>query len=151
MTVLQHSVFPALKRFEMAVVALPWTEAEQLFRALSQCKAWQTLEHISMVVYDPGVQEPSDFFLAAVTQFAGFTQLRSLHLFLRHSIFLDNDLLLEEMSSWLHVRSLTIEASHCHSPTVTSRRLFAGLRRCPFPLFDRFLGDITWVPVGAAT
>ncbi|OJA17465.1 hypothetical protein AZE42_03906 [Rhizopogon vesiculosus] len=43
-TVIQHSQFPSLKRFDMYVDTLPWAEAEQLCRALSRCNACQTLE-----------------------------------------------------------------------------------------------------------
>ncbi|KAG1744568.1 uncharacterized protein EDB91DRAFT_191157 [Suillus paluster] len=128
--VMQHSGFPALKKFEMVVHAFSWTEAEQLFRALSQCKACQTLEHISIASYDPDVQQPSGNSFTAVTHFLCFTQLRTLRLMLRHFIFLNNDLLLEAMSSWPHIRSLELVDRQMAS-AVTFRGLFTALRRCP--------------------
>jgi len=45
-TLMQHSEFPSLKEFRLGVRDLRWEEAEQLFHALSQCKACQTLEHV---------------------------------------------------------------------------------------------------------
>ncbi|KAG0694970.1 hypothetical protein DFH29DRAFT_880347 [Suillus ampliporus] len=130
-TVLKHSEFPSLKRFEMIVDELHWTEAEQLCCALSQCKARQTLEHIAMDSFGLGFHERSDDSLTAITQFLCFTQLRTLRVMLHHPIFLDNDLLLEAISSWPHIRSLKIEDPRCRPPTVTFRGLFAALRQCP--------------------
>jgi hypothetical protein len=47
------------------------------------------------------------------------------------SIFLDNDLLLEAMSSWPHIESLELDDQHRYQPTVTFRGLFTALRKCP--------------------
>ncbi|KAG0694974.1 hypothetical protein DFH29DRAFT_296072 [Suillus ampliporus] len=127
-TVMQHSKFPSLKKFEMAVNALSWTEAEQLFCSLSQYKA---LDHIVMVSRGRGVQDPSGNSLTAVTQFFCLTQLRTLRLRLHHSILLDNDLLLEAISSWPHIRHLELTDPCLRSPVVTFRGLFAALRQCP--------------------
>ncbi|KAG1744561.1 uncharacterized protein EDB91DRAFT_1080672 [Suillus paluster] len=130
-TLVQHSEFPSLKKFEIIVNALPSNEAERLFRALSQCKACQTLEHITMGTYGPGVQEPSDNPLTVIAHFFCFTQLRTLWLMLHRPIFLDNNLLLEAMSSWPHIRTLSLEEPHCRPATITFRGLFTALRRCP--------------------
>jgi hypothetical protein len=60
-----------------------------------------------------------------------FTQLRSLRLFTHCSINLDNDLLLEVVSSWPHLRTLSLYDKRHLSPKVTFRGLFAALRQCP--------------------
>ncbi|KAG1744565.1 uncharacterized protein EDB91DRAFT_191076 [Suillus paluster] len=99
----------------MVIHAFPWTEAEQLFHALSQCRACQTLEHISITSYDTDVQQPSGNSLTAVTHFLCFTQLCTLRLMLHHLIFLDNDLLLEAMSSWPHICSLELVDRQMHT------------------------------------
>ncbi|KAG1727398.1 hypothetical protein EDB19DRAFT_1643054 [Suillus lakei] len=130
-TLVQHSEFPSLRKFEMVVSALPWREAERLFRALSQCKSCETLEHILIISKCSGLQEPSESgdSLTVIAQFLCFTQLRLLHLKFYHSILLDNVILLEAISSWPRIRSLKLEDTH-HG-TVTHRGLFAALRRCP--------------------
>ncbi|KAG1767072.1 hypothetical protein EDD22DRAFT_876339 [Suillus occidentalis] len=46
--VLQHSEFPSLQSFNMRVRGCTRAEAEQFFRALSQCKASRTLKHIEI-------------------------------------------------------------------------------------------------------
>ncbi|KAG1744567.1 uncharacterized protein EDB91DRAFT_191052 [Suillus paluster] len=130
-TVMQHSEFPSLKQFEMIVDILPWAEAEHLFYVLSQCAACQTLEKIDIHSIRQGLHEHRKS-LTVVTQFLCFTQLRTLKLILPCSIFLDDDLLLEAMSSWPHIRSLEIVAVDPPAiPTVTFRGLFAALRRWP--------------------
>jgi hypothetical protein len=129
-TIIQHFKFPSLKEFEMHVNVLHWAEAEQLFRALSQCKASQTLEHIIISSSD-GAQGHSSDPSAAVRQFLCFKQLRTLRLCVHHSIFLDNDLLFEAMASWPHIRSLSLVGWDLPPPTVTFRGLFAALRLCP--------------------
>ncbi|KAG0703079.1 hypothetical protein DFH29DRAFT_465439 [Suillus ampliporus] len=131
-TAMQHSEFPSLKRFEMRVHVLPWAEAEQLFRALSQCKACQTLEHIVIFSFDSEEEEPPGNTLTAVTQFLCFTQLRSLWLVFENcSIYLDNDLLLKAMSSWPHLHRMVLLDDQSRPPTVTFRGLFAALKLCP--------------------
>ncbi|KAG2115583.1 hypothetical protein BD769DRAFT_1487663 [Suillus cothurnatus] len=109
--IIQHFNFPSLKEFEMHVHVLHSAEAEQLFRALSQCKASQTLEHIIISSSD-GVQGHSSDPSAAVRQFLCFKQLRTLRLCVHHSIFLDNDLLFEAMANLqvsVDVRNIDIE------------------------------------------
>ncbi|KAG0709262.1 hypothetical protein DFH29DRAFT_222357 [Suillus ampliporus] len=125
-TVMQHTEFPSLKEFEMDVAVLSSAEAEQLFRALSQCKACQTLEQIILSCGDG----PRDLPGTTITQFFCFTQLRTLQLnFLCSYIYLDDDLLLEAVSTWPHIRSLKI--GDPHSCAVTFRGLFTALPLCP--------------------
>ncbi|KAG2029867.1 hypothetical protein BDR03DRAFT_261822 [Suillus americanus] len=127
-TIIQHFKFPSLKEFEMHVRVLHWAEAEQLFRALSQCNASQTLEHIDISSLNR-IQEHSSDSLTAVRQFLCFKQLQTLRLSAHRSIFLDNDLLFEAMTSWPHIRSLSL-VDICPL-TVTFRGLFTALRLCP--------------------
>jgi hypothetical protein len=132
-TAIQHSNFPSLKKFELQVVDdyLPWEQAEQVLGALSQCKAHQTLEHVTVSFCElAGTLEYVDSPPPAVRQFLHFTQLRSLQLFV-DSNYVDNDLLLECASSWPHIESLLLESFHRGEPTVTFRGLFAALRLCP--------------------
>ncbi|KAG0694959.1 hypothetical protein DFH29DRAFT_1072659 [Suillus ampliporus] len=134
LTVMEHSEFPSLKEFEIHVGTLPWAEAEKLFGALSQCKACQTLEHIAIFSNDTIVQESSANSLTAIRQFLCFAQLRTLRLgFGNCSIYLNNDILLEAVSSWPPIRCLELGSNprlH-HPPTVTFHGLFAALRLCP--------------------
>ncbi|KAG2348264.1 hypothetical protein BDR05DRAFT_508294 [Suillus weaverae] len=51
-TILHHSQFPSLKECEINLNVLSSAEAEQLLRALSHCKASQTLEKISITLND---------------------------------------------------------------------------------------------------
>ncbi|KAJ8591438.1 hypothetical protein M405DRAFT_932123 [Rhizopogon salebrosus TDB-379] len=126
---IQHSEFPSLKTFVMHVGALPRQEGEQLFHALSQWKASRTLEIIEVT----SKEAPNNRLLfnrfPATRQLLCFTQLRTLHLFL--DIYLGNDLLLEAMSSWPHIRSLEIVCAGFGHPLVTFRGLFTALRLCP--------------------
>ncbi|KAG1873129.1 hypothetical protein F4604DRAFT_1925623 [Suillus subluteus] len=126
---MQHSEFPSLKEFSMDVDALPWMEAERLFCALSQCKAYQTLETIFIACSGPEVHEPSGNSLTAVTHLLCFTQLRYLYLGLHCSIVIDNNLLFEAMSKWPHICSL--ELVDWQITPVTFRGLLAALRQCP--------------------
>jgi hypothetical protein len=113
----------------MSVGRLSWAEAERLARALSQCNACQTLEQIEMDSYASDVQDPRRSYL---THFCCFTQLRILRLIFPHCcIHLDNDFLLEIMSSWSHLRSLVFEYSYQTRGAITFRGLFAALRQCP--------------------
>jgi hypothetical protein len=133
-TAIQHSNFPSLKKFELQVFDdyLPWEQAEQIIGALSQCKAHQTLEHvtISLCELSPEALEYVDSPAPAVRQFFHLTQLRSLKLFVGFN-YVDNDLLLECASSWPHIESLILESICGGEPTVTFRGLFAALRLCP--------------------
>ncbi|KAG0694968.1 hypothetical protein DFH29DRAFT_295919 [Suillus ampliporus] len=130
--VMQNSEFPSLKEFKIGVDGLLQVDAEQLFRALLQCKACQTLEHISIWSYQNVVREPPSSSFAAITQLVYFTQLRTLRLAFPHCcINLDNDLLFAAMSSWPHIRSLELSDSPHRTVTITFRGLFAALRQCP--------------------
>ncbi|KAG2127687.1 hypothetical protein DEU56DRAFT_527069 [Suillus clintonianus] len=130
-TLMQHSEFPSLKRFGLAVDKLPWAEAKRLFLAMSQCIASQTLEDITIRSYIPGVQDPLGNSLTAITQFCPCTQLRTLELDFPYCCAqLDNDLLFEAMSCWPHIRSLKLEDWRYHQATITFRGLFAALRQC---------------------
>ncbi|OJA20588.1 hypothetical protein AZE42_05379 [Rhizopogon vesiculosus] len=127
---IQHSEFPSLEEFSLCTRVLPWVEAEQLFRALSQCRACETLEciYISSSSSHPGHEKHS---LTAIRQFICFSQLRALRLSVHGSIYLDNDLLLDAMSSWPHIRSLKLADTRVNPPAITFRGLFAALRLCP--------------------
>ncbi|KAG1733822.1 hypothetical protein EDB19DRAFT_1911383 [Suillus lakei] len=128
--VMQHSEFPSLKNFQILVDALPWADAEQLCCALSKRKEKQTLETIAILSRDLGLSGPSDNSLTIVPYFLSFTHLRNLRLSPDCCIYLDNDLLLEAVSSWPHLRTLEIASSQM-IPAVTFRGLFAALRLCP--------------------
>jgi hypothetical protein len=114
---------------------MPLAQAEQLFRALSRCNTCHTLEHIVIFSFDPdgdSDEEPVGNSLTAITQFLHFTQLRTLGLvFENYPVYLDNDLLLEAMSSWPHIRYMTLANHQLRPPTITFRGLFDGLRLCP--------------------
>ncbi|KAG1887361.1 hypothetical protein F4604DRAFT_1721596 [Suillus subluteus] len=130
-TVMQHSDFPSLKQFEISLDSLPWAEAEQLVRVLSRCNACQTLEQIKMDGSASDVQDPPPP-RSSITHFCCFTQLRVLRLTFPHCcIHLDNDLLLESMSSWPHLRSLDLKDPYQTQGAITFRGLFAALRQCP--------------------
>lgn len=134
-TALQRSEFPSLQQFEMHVQVMPLAQAEQLFCALSQCNTCHTLEYIVIFSFDTegdSDEDPSDNSLTAITQFLHFTQLRTLGLvFENYPVFLDNDLLLKAMSSWPHIRYMTLANHQLRPPTITFRGLFDGLRLCP--------------------
>ncbi|KAG1749500.1 hypothetical protein EDB19DRAFT_1904624 [Suillus lakei] len=128
-TVMQYSQFPSLKEFEINLDVMSAAEATQLFRALSHCKACQTLESINIFSYSS--RESPGGSLMAIPHLLCFTQLRNLQLNCQdYFIYLDNDLLLEAMSTWPHICNLQIENSYLH-PSVTFRGLFAALRLCP--------------------
>ncbi|KAG2036057.1 hypothetical protein BDR03DRAFT_921945 [Suillus americanus] len=148
-TVMQHSEFPSLKEFEIVADVLPCAEAEQLCRALSKCKAKETLEHISIASHVPKVQESSCDSLTAVTQLLCFTHLRTVRLNLHYCIHIDNDLLLEVMSSWPHVRSLELVDSQM-PPAITFRGLFAALPLCPHLHTLRILMDAVNIDIDPA-
>ncbi|OJA16389.1 hypothetical protein AZE42_12035 [Rhizopogon vesiculosus] len=140
-TLMQHSEFPSLKVFKMTVDELPCTEAEQLFHALSLCNACETLEHIEISSYNQGNDELSNMPFTAVWHFLCFPQLRALQLSICYPIDVDNDLLLEAMSSWPHMCRLELGDA---MSTVTFRGLFAALCKCPH-LY------ILLLPIDAAT
>ncbi|OAX33951.1 hypothetical protein K503DRAFT_859487 [Rhizopogon vinicolor AM-OR11-026] len=129
-TVMQHSEFPSLKEFQMYANVLPWAKAEQLCHALSLCKACDTLERIEIFSCN---SDHSPEPLTVVKRFLCFRQLQVLSLTVNYDIGLDNDLLLEAMSNWPHIRRLELN-NPCFMvapPTVTFRGLFAALRKCP--------------------
>ncbi|KAG1828004.1 hypothetical protein EV424DRAFT_576517 [Suillus variegatus] len=132
-TVMQHSQFPSLKEFKFQAKYLISGGAERLFHALSHCKACQTLEQITIYIFDlPG--PPGDESLTPIPHFLCFTQLRSLRLmFYDFCIYLDNDMLLQAMSRWPHIRMLDISDSgdHVLSSEVSLRGLFTALGLCP--------------------
>ncbi|OJA20589.1 hypothetical protein AZE42_05378 [Rhizopogon vesiculosus] len=57
---IQHSEFPSLKEFMFCVDVLPWVEAEQLFRALSQCRACETFERNVISSHYPEEESEDD-------------------------------------------------------------------------------------------
>ncbi|KAJ8592834.1 hypothetical protein M405DRAFT_812158 [Rhizopogon salebrosus TDB-379] len=133
-TAIQHSNFPSLKKFKLhAFDDYSWEQAEQVLGALLQCKAHQTLEHVTVSFCELAeTLEYVDSPPPAVRQFLHFTQLRSLELFVDSNyMYVDNDLLLECASSWPHIESLLLESSRSGEPTITFRGLFAALRLCP--------------------
>ncbi|OJA11044.1 hypothetical protein AZE42_07188, partial [Rhizopogon vesiculosus] len=105
-TAMQHSEFPSLEEFELSSNCLRWGQVEQLFHALSKCKACPSLEHIKISVFDYSVLDLS---LPVINHFLCFTQLRYLRLDVTPHIDLDNDLLLEAMSSWPHIETLELQ------------------------------------------
>ncbi|KAG1807545.1 hypothetical protein EV424DRAFT_1576279 [Suillus variegatus] len=126
-TVMQHSQFPSLKEFEFEANNLSSEQAEQLFHALSHCR---TLEEISICSYDEEFMG-DDPYLTPIPHLLCFTQLRTLKLaFNNVHIYLDNDMLLQAMSSWPHIRTLVIDDS-AFSSEVTLRGLFTALGLCP--------------------
>ncbi|KAG1828003.1 hypothetical protein EV424DRAFT_576526 [Suillus variegatus] len=130
--VIQHSQFPSLKEFKLEAVSLTSEAAERLFHALSHCKACQTLETISICLFDEDPQDVET--LTPIPHFLRFTQLRTLELIFSDSyIDLDNDMLLQAMSSWPHIRSLEIHNSVDRVPSseVSLRGLFTALDLCP--------------------
>ncbi|KAG2139108.1 uncharacterized protein EDB93DRAFT_707747 [Suillus bovinus] len=130
-TVMQHSQFPSLKEFEFEANRLCSEEAEQLFRALSHCKACQTLEKISICSLDDEFLEPPDDSLTPIPHFLCFTQLRDLELrFSNSCIYLDNAILFQAMSSWPHIHTLEIVGSGIPC-SVSLHGLFTALFLCP--------------------
>ncbi|KAG2085195.1 uncharacterized protein F5147DRAFT_794233 [Suillus discolor] len=134
-TVMQHSQFPSLKEFEFEANYLSSEEAEQLFHALSHCNACRTLEEIFISSLEVRFVGPQNHeFLTPIPHFLCFTQLRTLQLKFSHSsIYLDNNMLLQAMSSWPHIRTLEINYldDHLSSSEVSLRGLFAAVSLCP--------------------
>ncbi|KAG1780104.1 hypothetical protein EV702DRAFT_1084745, partial [Suillus placidus] len=134
---LQRSEFPSLQQFEMHVQVKPFAQAEQLFCALSQCNAYHTREYIVIFCFDSdgeSDEEQSDKSFTAISQFLHFTQLRTLGLvFENYPVYIDNDLLLKSMSSWRHIRYMTLANHQLRPPTITFRGLFDGLRLSYLP------------------
>ncbi|OAX35232.1 hypothetical protein K503DRAFT_773702 [Rhizopogon vinicolor AM-OR11-026] len=130
-TLLQHSEFPSLKKFEFLGRMSSW-EVEHLFGVLSQCNTRRTLEHIDISLRWYTVQDPCTL----IRQLFCFTQLQALYLsFCDPSVYLDNDpvypddndFLLEAMTSWPHIPSLQFrDKSANRHPGVT-----AALPECP--------------------
>ncbi|KAG2052527.1 hypothetical protein BDR06DRAFT_957523 [Suillus hirtellus] len=144
--VMQHLEFPSLNQFEMEVSDLPWADTKPLFHVLSRHK---TLSHIT-ISSERGYREPQDLLISSSMPFRQLfclTQLRSLRFkFPYCSISLDNDLLLEAMSSWPHIRMLElidprvmVPIDTFHGlfidpqvvPAVTFHGLFTALHQCP--------------------
>ncbi|KAG1795264.1 hypothetical protein EV424DRAFT_625080 [Suillus variegatus] len=74
-TIMQHSQFPSLKEFDFEANYLSSEETEQLFHALSHCKACQTLEEIIISCLHVGLEYHE--FLTPIPHFLCFTQLRT--------------------------------------------------------------------------
>ncbi|KAG1799284.1 uncharacterized protein HD556DRAFT_118642 [Suillus plorans] len=150
-TVIQNSQFPSLKKFKFAALYLYSEEAEQLFHALSCCKACQTLEEITICSPDEGDSVPPDSEpVTPVPHLLCFTQLRTLQLwFYNPCIYLDDDILLQAMSSWPHIRTLDINyLDDHHSPSgVSLHGLFAALSLCPQLHTLRILINLTTIDV----
>ncbi|KAG1799260.1 uncharacterized protein HD556DRAFT_1457685, partial [Suillus plorans] len=134
-TVIQHLQFPSLKKFKFAARFLYSEEAEQLFHALSCCKACQTLEEIIICSPDEGDPVlPNSEPVTTVLHLLCFTQLRTLQLWFDNPcIYLDNDILLQAMSSWPHIRTLAVNYldNHHASSEVSLHGLFTALSLCP--------------------
>ncbi|KAG2120531.1 uncharacterized protein F5147DRAFT_831815 [Suillus discolor] len=133
--VMQHSQFPSLKEFRFEADHLSSEEAEELFHALSRCKACRTLEEIIICSPDDcGLAPINNEPLKSIPHFLCFTQLRTLRLmFCNPYIYLDNDILLQAMSSWPHIRTLEINYldGHLSSSEVSLHGLFTALSLCP--------------------
>jgi hypothetical protein len=131
-TIMERSEFPSLRQFKMHVGELSCAKTEQLFRALSLCKACGTLENIDISSNYRVDEEEEEKPLTVLRQCLSFSQLRTLRLSVYCPIYLDNDLLLEAMSSWEHICHLQLEDS-CFliPPTVTFRGLFEALHLRP--------------------
>ncbi|OAX37563.1 hypothetical protein K503DRAFT_801147 [Rhizopogon vinicolor AM-OR11-026] len=138
-TIMQHSEFPSLKVFRLEVKLSP-AEAEHLLHALSKCGACQTIECIDINSVDAN-EYPVSLLQNPIKHLFCFTQLRTLLLRPSFPIYLDNDLLMEAVSSWRHIRSLSFYST----PLVTFRGLFAALRLCPH--LDRFIAEIDAVNI----
>ncbi|OAX37562.1 hypothetical protein K503DRAFT_226742 [Rhizopogon vinicolor AM-OR11-026] len=121
-TIMRHSEFPSLKMFMLNVMTLHFAEAGQLFHALSQCRACHTLECI-----DISCVNAFESLEPLLQNLLCFTQLRTIKLRLNSPIYLDNHLLMEAVSCWPHIRSLSFYSTRL----VTFRGLFAALRLCP--------------------
>ncbi|KAG1851788.1 hypothetical protein C8R48DRAFT_777741 [Suillus tomentosus] len=134
-TVIQHSQFPSLKEFKFNARYISPEDAEQLFHALSRCKACRTLKEITICSFDERYRVPQNSEpLTPIPYFLCFTQLRSLRLTFHNShIHLDNDMLLQAMSTWPHIRALEIKNSASYAPSseISLRELFTALSLCP--------------------
>ncbi|KAG1897382.1 uncharacterized protein F5891DRAFT_536017 [Suillus fuscotomentosus] len=133
-TVIQHSQFPSLKEFVFNARYISPEDAEQLFHALSRCKACRTLEEITICSFDERYRVPPNSEpLTPIPHFLCFTQLRSLRLASHNShIHLDNDMLLQAMSTWPHICALEINNSASYpSSEISLRELFTALSLCP--------------------
>lgn len=130
-TLMQHSQFPSLKDFVVAVTVLHPGEAEQLFSMLTHLKACQTLETITICSYND-VLHDSDISVEAIPHLLCFKKLRILQLkFSNACICLDDDILVEAMTAWPHLSVLEIRDSCLHPSPITLHKLFATLHLCP--------------------
>ncbi|KAG1791775.1 hypothetical protein EV424DRAFT_1649764 [Suillus variegatus] len=128
-TIMQHSQFPSLKEFDFEANYLSSEETEQLFHALSHCKACQTLEEIIICCLHVGLEYHE--FLTPIPHFLCFTQLRTLQLMFSDScIYPDNNMLLQVMSTWPHIRTLSL-GDRLSSSGVSLHGLFTALSLCP--------------------
>lgn len=131
-TVIQHSQFPSLKEFKLDLSVLSSPEAEQLFRALSKCKACETLEKNFVYSLRHEYNDPQTNSLSVIPYLLCFTQLRTLDLACYDfCINLDDDILLEAVSAWPHMRNLEIEDLRFDYSPITFRGIFTMLRLCP--------------------
>lgn len=148
-TAIQHS-FPSLKRFKMNVDLLPWAEAEQLFRALAQCNACDTIEDINITSKFESSSDPCEP-LTVVRQFLCFPRLRKLELSVYLPIYVDDDLLLQAMSCWPNIRHLRLDNLHTRPPppTVTLRGVIAALRHpmCPDLQYLKICIDVSDIDI----
>ncbi|KAG2126808.1 hypothetical protein DEU56DRAFT_915925 [Suillus clintonianus] len=143
--IMELSQFPSLKEFEYIIEEMTAAEAAQLCRALSHCKAKQTLESINILTLES--QEPLGTFRTMIPHLLCLTQLQYLRLRCEDSfVYIDNDLLLKAMSAWPHLRHLDLETSYLY-PSVTFRGLFTALRRCPHLHFLRIAVDIVNIDI----
>ncbi|KAJ8597105.1 hypothetical protein M405DRAFT_855957 [Rhizopogon salebrosus TDB-379] len=114
---------------KLSTTGLFLEEIKQLFGALSQCNIRRSLEYIDISESCLWSEVRKDSTL--IRQLFCFTQLQTLSLYFYGPIYLDNEFLLEAMSSWSHMRSLRLtDWSRCRQPGVTFGGLSAALRLC---------------------
>jgi hypothetical protein len=152
-TAIQHS-FPSLKRFKMNVDLLPWAEADQLFHALTQCNACDTIEDINITSEFESSSDPCEP-LTVVRQFLCFPRLRKLELSVYLPIYVDDDLLLQAMSCWPNIQHLHLDNLHTlpPPPIVTLRGVIAALRLplCPHLQYLKICMDVSDIDIDPIT
>jgi hypothetical protein len=146
-TVMEHSQFPSLTKFKVHHEVPSSAEFEQLFRALSRCQALKEI----IVTFDGyrnnNDQDPGSF-LTLVPRFLCFTQLKIFQLYLHGSqIYLDDNILLQVMSTWPQIRILEIQDSGLLPSHITFRELFTALRQCPHLRVLRVPVNITTIAI----
>lgn len=142
-TLMQHSQFPSLKDFRLSVTGMHSEEAEQLFSVLTHLKACQTLETLTIFSY----HDDLDIFVEAIPHLLCFKQLRFLHLNFFACICLDDDILVDAMTAWSHIRRLEIIDSCYHPSPVTLHKLFSMLQLCPQLEILRIAVDTTVIDI----